>query len=48
MKRLLEGLLREALTAAVGAGDLAVEVPERIQLDEPSDLPSATSPATWR
>jgi len=37
MKRLLEGLLREALTAAVGAGDLRVEVPERIQLDEPSD-----------
>ena len=37
MKRLLEGLLRDALTAAVGAGDLRVEVPERIQLDEPSD-----------
>ena len=37
MKRLLEGLLRDALSAAVGAGDLRVEVPESIQLEEPSD-----------
>jgi arginyl-tRNA synthetase len=37
MKRLLEGLLREALTAAVGAGKLRVEVPERIQLEEPGE-----------
>jgi arginyl-tRNA synthetase len=38
MKRLLEGLLRDALTAAVGAGRLRVEVPERIQLEEPSEV----------
>jgi arginyl-tRNA synthetase len=37
MKRHLEALLREALTAAVGAGELRVDVPERLQLDEPSD-----------
>ena len=37
MKRHLEALLREALTAAVGAGELRVDVPERIHLDEPSD-----------
>src|SRR5262245_4350433 len=37
MKRLLEGLLREALTAAVGAGQLRVDVPERLQLEEPSE-----------
>jgi arginyl-tRNA synthetase len=38
MKRLLEGLLRDALTAVVGAGELRVEVPERIQLEEPSEV----------
>jgi len=37
MKPLLEGLLREALTAAVGAGELRIEVPERIQLEQPSE-----------
>ncbi|HWP64548.1 MAG TPA: arginine--tRNA ligase [Candidatus Limnocylindria bacterium] len=37
MKRLLEGLLREALTAAVQAGELRVDVPARIQLEEPGD-----------
>src|SRR5688572_11612430 len=37
MKRHLESLLHRALSAAVRSGELRVEVPERIQLEEPSD-----------
>jgi arginyl-tRNA synthetase len=37
MKRHLEALLRGALTAAVRAGALRVDVPERVQLEEPND-----------
>jgi arginyl-tRNA synthetase len=37
MKRQLEGLLRRALRTAVAAGDLNVEVPDRIALEEPAD-----------
>jgi arginyl-tRNA synthetase len=37
MKRHLEALLHGALSEAVRAGELRVEVPERIQLEEPAD-----------
>jgi len=37
MKRQLEGLLRRALSTAVAAGDLSVDVPDRIALEEPAD-----------
>jgi arginyl-tRNA synthetase len=37
MKRRLESLLRGALCAAIDAGELAVEPPSRVHLEEPSD-----------
>jgi arginyl-tRNA synthetase len=37
MKRRLESLLRGALCAAIDAGDLAVEPPGRVHLEEPAD-----------
>jgi hypothetical protein len=37
MKRQLEGLLRRALRTAVAAGDLSVDVHDRIAHEEPAD-----------